>query len=528
MMHVPFMSSVLQATKHDWDFKTVPQKFTCHNTKDKKCTWPRGRVLGGSSSINNMQYIRGSRHDFDKWAREGADGWSYKDVLPYFIKSEDMQIPSLRYSSYHGMGGPLTVSEGTATNLSDKVYRRAMEEMGYQVVDCNGKTQIGYCIGQETVRNGERWSTAKAFLRPAMNRPNLHVVTNSYVTKILIENRKAVGISMVKNYEKYEIKAEKEVIISAGTINSPKILMLSGIGPMENLKSVGVPLVADLPVGENLEDHINVHMSFRDNTSSAYSHSAISFLDYGFSKSGPLSKTHIEANAFLNDDDNLVPYLQLSFYSVSGISPLDDRLIKTIEGHNNKPHSSFLVQCILLHPKSRGKIQLQSSDPFDSPRIDPNYLDHPSDMKMLIKGIKQLLKLANTTAFRSVGASPLDPYDENYFLYCKYFPYESDDYWRCRLALNFLPTYHATSTCRMGAAYDKTAVVDPQLRVRGVNNLRIVDASVMRHVISGNTNAPTIMIAEKAADMIRGIDSVQQIRERLQNYRKLLREMKKE
>ncbi|XP_062618936.1 alcohol dehydrogenase [acceptor]-like [Saccostrea cucullata] len=439
MMHVPFMSGVLQGTKHDWDFRTAPQKFTCQDKKDKKCTWPRGRVLGGTSSIDYLQYIRGSRHDYDNWAREGADGWSYKDVLPYFIKSEDMQISSLRFSPYHGMGGPLSVSDGTATNLSDNVYRKGMEEIGYRVVDCNGMTQIGYCFGQETVKNGERWSTAKAFLRPAMNRPNLNVVTNAYVTKILIEHRKAVGITLVKNYETYHIKAEKEVIISAGSINAPKILMLSGIGPKEHLESLGVHQIS-----------------------------------------------------------------------------------------SNNPHSSFLVLCTLLHPKSRGRIQLHSSDPFDPPRIDPNYLDHPYDMKMLLKGIKQLLKLANTTAFRSIGASPFDPYDENYFLYCKHFPYESDDYWRCRVALNFISMYHTTSTCRMGAADDKTAVVDPQLRVKGVSNLRVVDASVMRHVTSGNTNAPTIMIAEKAADMIRGIDSVKSIRERLQNYRKLLREMNKD
>ncbi|XP_061180751.1 L-sorbose 1-dehydrogenase-like [Saccostrea echinata] len=531
LMHIPFLSGALQATKHDWAFRTIPQKYACFNMQGKECTWPRGRVLGGSSSINYMHHIRGSRHDFDGWAKEGADGWSYKDVLPYFIKSEDMQIPSLQNSPYHGIGGPLIVSDSKATPLSDKVYRRGMQEMGYDVVDCNGETQIGFCPGQETTKNRERWSTAKAFLRPAMIRPNLHVATNSYVSKIMIKDKKAVGVSMIRNNVKHVIKAEKEVIISAGAINSPKILMLSGIGPKEHLESLGIPLVADLPVGENLEDHINVHMLFRDNTSSAFSPSAISFLKYSLLKSGPLGKTHIEGSAFLKDDDSLLPYAQLSFYSVSGFPSMDEGFIKTLnldpevlqrmydasKNSSIKAGGTFIALCTLLHPKSRGKIRLRSDDPFDSPLIDPKYLDHPDDMKMLLKGIKQLLQLANTTAFRSVGASPLDPYDEYFYPPCKDLPYEADEYWICRVKYNLLAMYHTTSTCRMGAATDNTAVVDPQLRVRGVRDLRIVDASVMRHVPSGNPNAPTIMIAEKAADMIREIDSVKHIREKTAN-----------
>lgn len=206
--------------------------------------------------------MRGSRHDFDGWAKEGCQGWSYKDVLPYFIKSEDTQISDLTNSSYHGRGGPLTVSSGVATALSDRVYRRGMEELGYQTVDCNGKSQTGFCYGQETVRKGERLSTAKAFLRPATNRPNLHVTTNSYVTKILIENKKAVGITFIKENVKHVVKAKKEVIISGGAVNSPQLLMLSGIGPKEHLSALKIPVEADLPVGNNLEDHTTLFLFF--------------------------------------------------------------------------------------------------------------------------------------------------------------------------------------------------------------------------------------------------------------------------
>ncbi|XP_048768064.2 glucose dehydrogenase [FAD, quinone]-like isoform X2 [Ostrea edulis] len=496
-----------------------------------RSAWPRGRVLGGTSSLNYLQYIRGSRHDYDGWAREGCTGWSYRDVLPYFIKSEDTQIPELKTSAYHGRRGYLSVSDGTATPLNKKVYARAMEELGYPSTDCNGKSQIGYCFAQETIRNGERCSTAKAFLRPAMGRKNLHVSTDSHVTKIMIIDRKAVGVSFVKNNWKHVIVANKEVIVSAGAINSPQILMLSGIGPKEHLESKGIPVIADLPVGDNLQDHIMTDMEFYDNTSGAATidkiYSSNSSIEYFLKGSGMWTKSYQEGTAFLTDDEKLPQQLQInfcsfmltpqsidSFFFIFNLDPkMKEGKAMEIQRNIDRNIGTFVLLPVLLRPKSKGRIGLQSADPFDPPLIDPNYLDHPDDVKTLLKGVRAILELGDTNAFQSIGASSQDPL-EAYHPHCDGLSKGSDEYWICRIRHYTFTVHHPTSTCRMGAKDDPTAVVDPELRVKGIQNLRVVDASVMRNVPSGNTNAPTIMIAEKAADMIRNIDSVKHIREK--------------
>lgn len=531
VIRVPFAALELQNSDVDWAYRTESQQKACLGMHKQRCAWPRGKVLGGSGSINNLIYVRGNRHDYDGWAKEGCEGWSYKDVLPYFIKSEDIQIPELMNSAYHGKGGPLPVKDGTSTPLAE-IYRQAMKELGYPVTDCNGRTQTGYCPTQENVLGGERWSTVRAFLRPAMNRPNLHVIINAHVTKILIDKKTATGVSFVKDNIKHTVQARKEVVLTAGAINNPQLLMLSGIGPKKHLQQMHIPVMADLPVGDNLQDHILMGVTFNDRTNSAGAAlpSMTTMLQYLIFRSGTLSKTHLEGSVFFKDDENQFPSSQFTFYSIQTHPELIDKFIKLtnldpkirdgmrerFQKSINKEIGTFFVENILLHPKSRGTIRLQTTDPFDPPLIDPNYLDHPDDAKVLLKGIDTMMKLANTTAFRSIGASPNDPLEE-YLPPCNELPFPSKEYWVCRMTHYTYTVYHPTSTCRMGTANDVTAVVDPQLRVIGIKNLRISDASVMRNIPSGNTNAPTIMIAEKAADLILGIDSVKHIRKVTEN-----------
>ncbi|XP_071136342.1 glucose dehydrogenase [FAD, quinone]-like [Mytilus edulis] len=498
----------------------------------QKGYWPRGRVLGGSSSINYMIYVRGSRHDYDQWETEGATGWSYADVLPYFLKIEDMKIADLVNSAYHSTGGYLPLSKTQATSLSN-IYQRAVEELGYNTVDVNGEDMLGYSHIQSNVLKGQRWGTATAYLRPVIGRPNLHTSTQSYVTNILIENKTAVGIEMIKSGRKIIVSANKEVVLSAGAINSPQLLMLSGIGPKEHLEELKIGVHADLPVGKNLEDHMFFFMKYKTTDEMSVSIKSTkswwNILKYYLTGEGIFSFAGNEGLLFdkstKGNHSLLYPDYQLQFYSGTSKGndvPTDTGLTFNFndsvlgDAARRSDDNEIIIFPFVLHPKSIGRIKLKSKDPFDHPLINPNYLSQQDDVDILIDAVRKVQQIAQTKHFQEMGAT-LNRLD--YEGVCAEEKFDTDAYWECLIRHYAVTAYHPTSTCRIGSTNDKNSVVDTKLRVKGIRNLRVADASMMRHVTSGNTNAPTIMIGEKAADLIRGRDTVVKFRKQIKQLR---------
>ncbi|XP_076078477.1 glucose dehydrogenase [FAD, quinone]-like isoform X2 [Mytilus galloprovincialis] len=474
---VPLATSLLQKTDIDWSYYTVPQKASCKAMKEQRSYWPRGRVLGGTSSINHMVYIRGSRHDYDQWETEGADGWSYTDVLPYFMKIEDMKIKQLTNSTYHSTGGYLPITESKVTPLSN-IYQRAAEELGYKVVDQNGEDMIGFSYVQSNIFGGERFSTSTAYIRPIINRSNLHISTHSFVTKIEVQ--------------------------------------------------------ADLPVGENMEDHLMFFMKYNTNKDMSVSvkstQSWWNMLQYSLTRGGIFSFSGMEAIIFdksrVKHTQTLNPDYQLMFFSIASDKtflenglPLNynDSVVKLAQ--TRAFSNEFTITQILLHPKSTGRIKLKSKDPFVHPVIDPNYLIHRHDIDIFIEAIRKTQELSKSKVLMELDAT-LNRVD--FPGICDEEEFDSDTYWECLIRHYAVTVYHPSCTCRMGDKDDTTAVVDSKLRVKGIANLRVADASVMRHVTSGNTNSPSIMIGEKAADLIRGKDTVMAFRKQIKHL-KLLR-----
>ena len=528
-IHVPLAYVDLQLSSVDWAEQTVPQKHACRGLEGRRARWPMGKVLGGSSSINAMIYVRGNREDFDRWQEMGAEGWSYEDVLPYFKKSEDFRGSG--DEGFHGTGGYLTVSQATQfRTLAARSFVEGTKELGYAEVDNNGRSQLGVSFPQYTIRNGKRWSAAQAFLHSVRSsRDNLYVVTGKTVRSLsfapgatpVVDGVRVVDTARYTTGEEVVVKAKREVILTASSVGTTKILLLSGIGPKHHLEEVGIPVRADLPVGENLQDHVMVPMGYvapdiptneTISLSERQAKSASSLFKFLFTGSGILSVSPAEAHAFLDtgvEDSREAPDLDIIFLGGKAapkhmrninIPPEEARRLfgenATIEFE--MVGYSFLPT--LLHPTSRGTIRLNKTSPLQSPLIDPNYLSDPRDVEVLLKGIRLVQKIANSSAFdffNSQGAR--QPQAELGSPH----PKDSDDYWRDFIRHLTLTQYHPAGTCRMGAATDPTAVVDPRLRVRGVKNLRVADASVMPEVTSGNTNAPVIMIGEKASDMIK-------------------------
>ena len=482
-IHAPAAINRLFQTAYDWNYTTVPQ----HRAAGRSIYWPRGKVLGGSSSINAMVYIRGSRHDYQTWRDEhGCRGWGYSDLVPYFRRAENN---SRGASAYHGTGGPLAVSDLRYKSQACKAFIAAALEQGATANgDFNGPAQDGVGWYQVTQRKGRRCSAAAAYLRPAMARPNLTVLTDSLVTEIRIEGGQATGVTYLRQGETDTARAKAEVILCGGAVNSPQLLMLSGIGPADHLIEMGIDVVADSPgVGANLSDHpvLPVVWSTPRLRGLWEKSGNTGALRWKLTHRGPLTSNVAESGGFAHSEPGLpAPDLQLhvlpATFRDQGLADAAQRGMSVLVG--------------LVDVKSRGRIRLRSADPRHRPVIDPGYLSDAGDARALVAGLKMAREFVTAKPMAEICKSELAPGAH----------VRSDaellDYVRASVAT----LYHPVGTCAMGTESRWGSVVDPDLRVRGVSGLRVVDASVMPTVPRGNTNAPTIAIAERAADLIAG------------------------
>lgn len=485
---IPAAYGNLHRSEIDWGFSTEPQT----HINNRSIYLPRGKTLGGSSSTNAMAYVRGNRADYDEWAALGNQGWSYNEVLPYFKKSEKNENID---NDYHGNKGLLNVSFPKYFQTPyAQAFVDACSETGIpKTNDYNGEKQEGASLFQFTIKDGRRHSCATAFLKPAMSRPNLIVITGAKAKQILLEGNKATGIEYLVG--KTSIKkayATKEVIVSAGAFQSPQLLMLSGIGDAEELRSHGIAVKKELPgVGKNLQDHLFIAISSLAKQQKGFNHrlkplnKLVDLIKYHFTHKGPWSCSILEAVAFFSVNGSKTPNLQFHFapiqigndYKTDIYNP---KTYPTVDGYS--------VASTLLKPKSRGFVGLKSANPLDAPLVQPNFLSDHDDLRTLVAGSKKALEVLNANAFNPYRESINNPVDQSEIGIIKHI----------KKAVETI--YHPVGTCKMGN--DPMAVVNDHLKVHGVEALRVVDASIMPTIVAGNTNAPTIMIAEKAADMI--------------------------
>lgn len=485
--------AMMRSPKRNWQFETEPE-LHCNG---RRMFWPRGRTLGGSSSVNAMCYTRGHRQDYDRWAELGGSGWGYDEVLPYFKKLENRERGA---DEYHGVGGPYNVADLQDPNELSRVFVQAAHETGLPLNDdFNGAQQEGVGLYEVMQKGGERCSNARGYLRTpgpdgktAEQRSNLTIITTAHVTRVLFEGKRAVGVVYRHQGVDTEVRVEREVLLCGGAVNSPQVLLLSGVGPKKELEKFGIEQVHELPgVGKNLQDHLDVLVVQKARKHVGYTLGPMglwraikALFSYFFKRRGMLTSNAAEAGGFARTDPKLdIPDIQYHFLPV--VQEKHGLALRRSMGFG------YSLHVCALRPKSRGEIGLNSADPVASPRIQPNYLADEADLKTMVAGVHAGRHIFSATAFDQYRGKEVFPGAA----------VQTDAQIEAFIRERSETIYHPVGTCKMGT--DDMAVVDPQLRVHGLQGLRVVDASIMPTVIGGNTNTPTTMIAEKAADMIR-------------------------
>ncbi|XP_055847652.1 glucose dehydrogenase [FAD, quinone]-like [Episyrphus balteatus] len=520
---IPAMASILPLTDSNWGYESVPQKNACKGMYNNVCALPRGKVLSGTSAINFMISHRGNHEDYNRWEKAGNKGWKYEDILPLFKRIEKANLKRYEDSPYHNTTGPLSTEDVAYRTDILEHYIKGSQQAGYKLNDYNGETQMGTSYVQATTLNGHRHTAAKAYLKPIMeDRKNLHILTKAFVTKILIDKKteSAYGVEFTYKNKNITIRAKKEVILSAGAFNSPKLLMLSGIGPKDELERLDIPLIKDLQVGKRMYDHMSylgpvVKVKNVKKKPTLFT-TRLNPLDYLKFKAGDPSTRFstiggVEAMTFAKTSNSKqpdsVPDIELILVPTSlagdfgtalriSANIRKDIYTKQFKVLENKEHFAFLTMC--FHPESFGNITLKDKNPKSPPIIDPNYFEKEVDVECILEGVKEAIRITKTPAMQEINATLHTLPTPG----CEHIDFGSDDYWRCSIRHLSYTLHHQVATCKMGPESDPTAVVNSLLKVYGLRKLRVADTSIIPRPHTAHTNLVSFLIGEKASDMI--------------------------